>query len=201
MKKGKAAIQGGGLKISRTVKFAAAFLVFIAFAYLIFENAPLVRELVQGYGLVGLLIASIIAHASILLPMPIDIVLFAISAESASVLEVVVLGIIVGFGAAIGEMTAYLFGLMGIKTVESAKHHEFLEIKRIRNKLGEKGMFFIFLGAFTPFPFDIIGIAAGLIKCDPKKFFLAALIGKLARFILIGLAGYYGFAAFNILVG
>ena len=177
-----------------TLKGIAIIMIVIVFAYLIFANASVVHELVQGYGLVGLLVASIIANASIFLPVPIDFVVFAIAAETESVVEVIVIGLVVGFGAAIGEMTSYIMGLYGVKMAERAKHHEFKQINYVREKLGSNGMLFIFLGALTPFPFDLIGIAAGLIKYDYKKFFLAALAGKLVRYVIIGLAAFYGFA-------
>ncbi|MCR4369380.1 MAG: VTT domain-containing protein, partial [archaeon] len=66
------------------------------------------------------------------------------------------------------------------------------KVKEIQGLLGSKGMIFVFFGAMTPFPFDIIGIAAGLVKYDPKKFFVAALLGKVTRYIILGVAGFYG---------
>ncbi|MAG18151.1 MAG: hypothetical protein CL944_01620 [Candidatus Diapherotrites archaeon] len=174
------------------LKSAVAIVGFLFAAYLIFTNASVVNELILGYGLVGLLIASIIANASIFLPVPIDLVIFALSAQSPNFLDVVVLSLVAGFGAAVGEMTAYIMGLLGIKTAEKAKHKEFLQIEAVREKLGKKGAIFIFLGAMTPFPFDLIGIVAGLIKYDAKKFFLAALAGKIVRYLIIGWAAFYG---------
>jgi len=46
--------------------------------------------------------------------------------------------------------------------------------------------------AFTPLPFDLIGIAAGLVKYSKKKFFLGCLIGKIPRYIILAYAGYFG---------
>ncbi|MCR4336009.1 MAG: VTT domain-containing protein [archaeon] len=175
-----------------TVKSVIAIIGFLIVAYLIFTNASVVNQLILGYGLVGLLIAAMIANASIFLPVPIDLVIFALSAESANYFDVVVISIVAGIGAAIGEMTAYIMGLLGVKTAEKAKHKEFLQMGKVREKLGTKGMVFIFLGAMTPFPFDLIGIVAGLIKYDVKKFFVAALAGKILRYLIIGAAAYYG---------
>lgn len=174
------------------LKIGGAFLVVILFAIFIFKNSSLVNELVQGYGLVGLLIASVVANASIFLPVPIDILIFAVAAQLDNFIELFAVAFVTGFGAAIGEMTAYIMGLLGVKTFEKAKHSEFVQINSIREKLGRKGELFIFLGALTPFPFDIIGITAGLIKYDMKKFFLAAFAGKFVRYLLIGIAALYG---------
>jgi len=176
------------------LKSAVALVVFIFLAYLIFANASVVNDLIQGYGLAGLMIASIIANASIFLPVPIDLVIFAISAQAPSFVDVIMLAIVAGIGAGIGEMSAYIMGLLGVKAVEKAKHKEFQKLDDVRKRLGSKGMVFVFLGAMTPFPFDLIGIVAGLIKYDWKKFLLAALAGKIARYLIIGFAAFYGFA-------
>ena len=177
------------------MKAGISFLFLILFAYWIFSNATLVNDLVAGYGLVGILVAALVANASIFLPVPIDIVIFALGANALDFQELVVISIVAGIGAGIGEMSAYLFGLLGIRTAEKAKHKEFSKINVIEEKLGKKGMVFVFFGALTPFPFDIIGIVAGVIKYDPKKFLVAAIAGKIVRYFLISLAAYYGFAA------
>jgi membrane protein DedA with SNARE-associated domain len=46
------------------------------------------------------------------------------------------------------------------------------------------------LAAFIPFPFDVIGISAGIGNYDIKKFFVATLIGRVLRCMLIAYAGY-----------
>ena len=179
-------------RTKETLQALAALIVVILFAIFIFQNSHLVTELIQGYGLVGLLIASVIANASIFLPVPIDILIFAVAAQLDSFIELFAVAFVTGFGAAIGEMTAYIMGLLGVKTFEKAKRSEFIQINVIRDKLSKSGVIFIFLGALTPFPFDIIGITAGLIKYDLKKFFVAALLGKFVRYLIIGIAALYG---------
>jgi len=172
-------------------KLVLVIILVILFVYFVFENSSLITDLVSGYGPIGFFIASIIANASIFLPVPIDILLFVISAESPDIISVLILGVLVGFGAAIGEMTAYIMGLLGVKAAERAKNKEFKQIGVIRKRLHKSGMYFIFLGALTPFPFDIVGITCGLIKYDPKKFFIAAVAGKVFRYLIIGIAGFY----------
>ncbi|HLC93116.1 MAG TPA: VTT domain-containing protein, partial [archaeon] len=147
------------------------------------------------YGLLGIFIASIIANATVFLPLPIDLLVIAINAQSDSLLNVIILCSVVGVGAGIGEMSAYIAGLLGVETAEKIREKEFTQIKEIRGKLEQKGMAFIFMMALVPFPFDIIGVTAGFIKYNPKKFFIAALLGKTFRYIALGVAAYYGFAA------
>lgn len=176
------------------LKVAGSILIMAIFAIVIFLNAGLVRQLAEGYGLIGLFVAAIIANATVLLPMPIDVVIIALNAQSESLLQVFILGAVVGTGAAIGEMTAYVAGLLGVETAEKIKAQEFKRIREVREKIEKAGMMFIFLVAIVPFPFDVIGITAGFIRYNPRKFFIAALAGKICRFILLGLAAYFGFA-------
>lgn len=152
----------------------------------------LISGLVGAYGLVGIFLASIIGNATILFPLPIDLLVFGVCAVSGSWVNALGIGIITGIGAAIGEMTSYIFGLLGISAAELARRREFGRLEDIRNRIRRSGMVFIALAAFTPFPFDLVGIAAGLVKYPPKRFFIAALAGKLPRYILIALAGFYG---------
>ena len=57
----------------------------------------------------------------------------------------------------------------------------------------KRGIFFVVLVfAATPLPDDVTGIIAGAIGYNFKKFFLAALIGKLLLFWALAWAGYFG---------
>ena len=162
------------------------------------DLVALLNFLFSEYGMLGLFIASIIGNASILLPLPIDFVVLGYGAVAPSARHVFVAGLVSGIGAGIGEMSAYLLGYLGTKGVERIKKQRVVSIAEIRERLQYKGMWVIFLGALTPFPFDVVGIAAGLIKYDPKKFFVAALLGKVVRYITLAYAAYYGW---NALIG
>jgi membrane protein YqaA with SNARE-associated domain len=171
--------------------FIIAFLLL--FAYLVFSNMVFVKSFVIGYGLLGLFVGSIIANATVLFPVPVvDVVFLALAGDSTSIFEAIFLGFVVGSGAAIGEMSAYLAGLFGIQAAERVKKAEFDKMKIIREKISKFGGYFIFFSALVPFPFDIIGITAGLIKFDYRRFFVAALAGKLARYVILSLASFYG---------
>ena len=162
------------------------------------ELQVFIAELFNNFGYLGLFIASLIANATIILPVPIDFLIFGIGAMSNNLFVVLIAGFIAGLGAALGEMTSYLIGRMGHKGLEKVKPEDALKIERLTKRIKNKGIPIIALGAFTPFPFDLIGIAAGLIKYDPKKFLIGALIGKIPRYILLGLAGYYGLSGLRV---
>ena len=183
-----------------TVKSLGVVALFAILMYVIFTNAWIIKGLVSGYGIVGLFLASAIANATVFLPLPIDLLILA-SADTLGLNEVLVAAIALGLGAAVGEMTAYITGRLGGNAIKALGITEFGKLDQIREKIGEKGAYFIFIGALVPFPFDLIGVSAGLIKFDWRKFFLAALFGKTIRYIVIGLAGYFGFALVRGMIG
>ncbi len=150
----------------------------------------LVEFLVMEYGLVGLLVGSLIANASLFLVLPIDLIVLGFSATG--FFPPVVIALVAGFGAAIGEMTGYILGLGGRKAIEKKYKRGLEKVAFIKRGIKHKGMVFIFLGALTPFPFDVIGIVAGLLHYDLKKFFFASFAGKTVRYALIGYAALWG---------
>lgn len=181
------------------VFFVTVFVgIFVLFFFLSSEPHFL-EESMKSYGVLGLFLGSVIANATIFLPIPLDLLVALIGANpeligfsNFGVFELLFLSVIIGFGAAIGEMTSYIIGLTGVKIAEGLSKKHFEKLSDARQKLEKSGMVFVFLGALTPFPFDLVGIAGGLIKYDVKKFFAAAFFGKLARYFLILLASNLG---------
>ncbi len=147
---------------------------------------------IDSFGYLGLFLVSIIANATILLPLPLDFLVLLLAGLSKSIIDILIIGFICGVGSAIGEMSAYIIGLMGIKSAEKILKKEINKLNEIEKKLRSSGSVFVFLGALTPFPFDLIGVSAGIIKFDPKRFFLAAAMGKIIRYELLAIAGFYG---------
>ena len=162
------------------------------------------QGIIVQFGLLGLFIAAIIANASLFLPVPIDIIVFVLGNVDfigIGLFSPLILGIVVGGGAAIGELSGYIVGLLGMKGIERLSRRELKRVENLRNRIRRRGMVFIFLGALTPFPFDLIGIAAGLIKYDLKKFFLSCLAGKIARYLIIAYAGMFSIGLVRALFG
>ncbi len=177
------------------LRIILAIIIFFVIAYFISQNSSIIVYLTSGYGLFGLFVAAIIANATVFFPLLIEPIVFLIASSQQSLVGALFVGIVMGSGAAIGEMTSYLLGLLGIEAIKKKGIFELEKIAFIREKIEDKGMVFIYLVSIIPFPFDIIGITAGLIKYDFRKFFVAALFGKSTRYMLIALAGFYGLSA------
>jgi len=173
--------------------------ILAVFLYFTFSETRIDPEyIIHTYGLFGLFFAAIIANASIIFPISIELVVLPLGTNPALIglpndnLARLAIGLVSGTGAAFGEMTGYILGLLGHKAVESSGQADTYKLGSIREKIKSSGMLFIFLGAFTPFPFDIIGVASGLIRYNPVKFFIAAWAGKVLRYMLIAFAGFLG---------
>jgi len=191
-------------KLIELIIYPLIFLIFlfIVIYFIFISKDAFFEEIIRVYGPLGLFIGSIFANASIVLPLPIDIFVFLLAHKNffgLGLFDLALIGMIVGLGAAIGEMTAYFLGLLtsrGLREIESKAIKRKLE--EIKENIKYKGMFFIVIAALVPFPFDFIGIAAGLLRYDAKKFFIAAFIGKSIKFTLIGLAGFYSISFLKV---
>lgn len=152
------------------------------------------QTLINQFGLIGIFLMSIIFNASILLPMPGDILIFtagaAASGTNGAIFGPLLIGLIGGFGAAIGELTSWGLGWI-------------TEKKLLRKRLGKRwkvaheyfekhGFLGIVFFSFTPLPFDVMGLVAGALQYDPHRFLTATLIGKVPRMLILSYAGFYG---------
>ncbi len=195
-------------RISRThwVYLGALLLTLAVMAYFALQEVGFSPEkFIRTYGLLGLFLLSVAANATVLLPLGVEVVVVAVGANPSlvglaanSLLDRFIVGLVSGTGAAIGEMTAYLVGAMGRKAIEHVKEIDIRKVDEVSKKIEKRGMAFIFLIAIIPFPFDVIGMAAGLIRFNPLKFFVAAWGGKSIRYVLYAM---FGFAAFEAVKG
>ena len=156
--------------------------------------AELLIYLVTSFGYLGVFLSSLIGTATIIFPVP----SFFIIVFAGTVLNPLVVGIIGGIGAAIGEMTAYFAGYGGraIINKKGKKHTKmFNRIEKLFNRYN--GTAIVFLFAATPLPDDFVGLFCGAIRFNAKKFFTASLAGKIILYIFLAYAGFYGWDVIN----
>ena len=141
--------------------------------------------LIKNFSYLGIFLTGAIATSTILIPFPIDIAIFFTPALG---LHPLLVSIAAGTGAAVGELTGYYIGVGGstIKTVRKSRVAKFFI--KFFNKAG---FITLLVAAFIPFPFDILGILAGVSKYDVKKFLLATVIGKTLKALVITYTGYF----------
>jgi membrane protein YqaA with SNARE-associated domain len=151
---------------------------------MVFDPAIFVT-LVQQYGYFGAFLAGFLSSFTLFIPSPTFIGIFFIG----GVMNPVLVGVFAALGSTLGESISYLFGL-GISKAAKKKYKKTInKIKKWFHKYKPSVIIFVF--AATPLPFDVVGIVAGIVNYDKRKFFLATLAGKMVKFIMIAVAGYY----------
>jgi membrane protein DedA with SNARE-associated domain len=157
-----------------------AFLFVVALSALIFiYSDQLVR--LGAYGYSGLFLLNLLASATLILPAPGIALAFAAGAS----LNPLLVGLAVGAGSALGELTGYLAGFSGRGIVESDPQYE-----RVHRWMVTRGLWVIFILSIVPNPlFDVAGITAGAMRMPVWKFLAAALPGKVIKATLLALAG------------
>ena len=102
-----------------------------------------------------------------------------------SIYNPIIVGVLSGIGASIGETTGYLAGYGGSALIKENKNY-----MRVEKWMSINGFATIFVLACIPNPiFDLTGLFAGATKYSFKKYFLAVVSGKIIRFIGISFLG------------
>jgi len=180
----------GGSWLKRNLVPLFIFLLVIALVAGLFVFAhryPDKVEEFQNWGYLGAFLISLITNATVILPFPGFVVFFALGAA----FNPCFIGLAAGIGGTIGEMTAYLLGYSGRGFVANRRFYD-----RSVRWLEKWGVLTVFVFALTPLPFDVLGIAAGLLRFPFWKFFVACWLGKTVLYIGMALAGAWGWEAF-----
>ncbi len=95
------------------------------------------------------------------------------------------LGLVAGAGATLGEFTGYIAGYGGSGFIDNSRLY-----KKLQERVSRFGAWFIFFLALIPNPlFDVAGMAAGALHMKWWKFLIATGAGKIIRFIFIAWCG------------
>jgi membrane protein YqaA with SNARE-associated domain len=140
-----------------------------------------------NWGYIGAFLVSLVANATIVLPMPSLMVLFPMGAA----FNPFFIGLAAGIGGTFGELTAYLAGYSG----RGIWHENRTYLKAVE-WLQRWGMFIVFVYSVTPMPIDAMGLAAGNLRFPVWKYALACFPGKLIKYTGIALAGRWGWDQF-----
>jgi membrane protein DedA with SNARE-associated domain len=151
------------------------------------RNLELIAQL-EGYGYFGAFLISLIGNASVLLPaivLPLLIGLGVVFYPASGLFGLVMVGLAGGLGAAIGEMVGYMAGYSGQGIVEKNKLYW-----RLAGWVKRWGALAIFVFALVPLFFDLVGLAAGVLRFPLWKFVLFCWLGRTILYVsFIVLAG------------
>ncbi len=138
------------------------------------------------YGYIGVLVISLLAGVTVLVPVPSVFVIFTLGA----VLNPVLVGLIAGCGEATGSMVVYLTGLSSARAFHALDHTVMAKFRawiKSRGALSVFAMSAIFNPLFYPFT-----AIAGMMHFGWWRFYILCLAGKSLKNILVAGAGYYG---------
>ncbi|MBU2100810.1 VTT domain-containing protein [Candidatus Micrarchaeota archaeon] len=151
------------------------------------DVSGLLYSLVNSYGLIGILVASLIANATLFLVVPIDAVIILVS--STGIFNPFLIALFAAVGAALGETTGYFIGKGGRHVVEKRFHDQLDKVEDLSKKVSNHGFAFIALMSFVPLFFDLISVIAGMLDYDLKKFLPAVFVGRFIRYSILAFAG------------
>lgn len=171
-------LAGWRLTLARALALAAV----IAITALVFVYRERAQELSE-YGYPGIFLISVIANATVILPVP----GVALTFTMGSVFHPAAVALAAGAGATIGELTGYLTGFSGGGIIPKGATYE-----RFEAWIQRFGGWFILVLAAIPNPlFDIGGAIAGALKMPVYEFLLWAWIGKTIKMLAFAYAGAY----------
>ena len=166
-------------KLQRVARIALLLAIIVLTVYLISVRNQ-IRNL-EGYGYPGIFLLSILANATVIVPLPGVIITSAMGA----VFNPFWVAVAAGSGAAIGELSGYLAGYSGHNVIQRVSQYE-----KIVNWMNKYGYLTIFILAFFPNPaFDMAGIAAGGLKLPVARFLFWCMLGKICKMLVFAYGG------------
>ncbi len=159
------------------------FIGVIALTAFLFTVRDQLQKL-QGYGYIGIFLLSIVANATIIVPLP-GVIL---TSAMATIFNPLGVAIAAGSGAALGELTGYLAGFSGQGVVEnSPRYSRILEWMKKHRRLTDLSILVL---ATIPNPFfDLAGMASGALRIPIWRFLLWVWIGKILKMLPFAYAG------------
>ncbi len=158
-----------------------------------------VRALEQ-YGYVGAFLISILGGATIIVPVPMLAVVFALG----GVMEFTwLVGIANGVGETIGALTIYMTGYGGGSALYYSKHGRIqAAYERLMGWMEKRGAITLFLLAAILNPFFYpAALAAGALRFGVKKYFIVCLAGKTIKGMTVAYVGYWGLRSLLRMLG
>ena len=175
---GRGALRFANLPILGALCFS--LLVFAALLYLLDSLFKL-----GNWGYLAVFLVQLADSATILIPTPGQAYAFAIGAA----LNPMLLGVIGGVGATLGELTGYFLGARAHRMFEGGRLYDRI---LALNKRWTGPALFAF--ALLPGPFEVANICAGAVRYPLWRFLLYVGIGKIVKVTCIAAGGFYTFS-------
>jgi membrane protein YqaA with SNARE-associated domain len=170
-----------------------ATVIIISIVSIIYLKNPNIFKELEGYGYAGVFVISVFLNATIILPVSNMTVIMAMGATLPSP---IIVGLVGGIGAGIGEMTGYLAGRSGRGLLSKNNFYN-----RVEKWVKRWGWIAIFVLSIFPFFFDVAGIIAGAMRMPVWKFSLACWLGRTIMYVTVAYLASVGIRALPWLSG
>ena len=186
----------GSDRLKRTFIPVLALLLIVAIVvwlHLFYGRHPERLIALQKHLYWGAFLASLIGNATILLPGAVLVILSNIGVllySATGPIGPIIVGLLGGAGAAIGEMTGYVAGYSGRVIIKKYQTYN-----RVESWMRKWGAVAIFIFALVPFVFDLVGLAAGVLRFPLWKFLLLSWLGRSILYVVIILLAAMGWQA------
>lgn len=168
-------------RVQRIIIFGVTLLLLIV----IWQERRFIYKF-EGLGYFGLFAFNVLANATVFVPLPAFISVFV----SGAIWNPVLVGLVSGIGSAIGELVGFFLGYGGRGIINNLYGKKSQWVKRIEKWFQRSGFLTILFASAFPDPiFDLVGILAGTMNYSIIKFFLATIIGRSIRNIIIAWSG------------
>jgi uncharacterized membrane protein YdjX (TVP38/TMEM64 family) len=147
-------------------------------------NPERIREF-ENLGYLGAFLISLVANATIILPMPGLLLLIGLG----TVFNPVLVALTGAAGGAIGELSGYIAGRSGRGLAGGERRI----LPRAERWMRKAGFLSIFLFSLLPFlPLDVAGLVAGVLRYPVWRFLIACFLGKGVLYIAMLYTGVWG---------
>ncbi len=89
-------------------------------------------------------------------------------------------------GSLLGAVLGYYIGLKGGRPILN-KFFSQDKIMFVERQYQQRDVWAVAIAGFTPIPYKVFAIGAGVFRLDFRRFMLASLVGRAGRFFLVGL--------------
>jgi membrane protein YqaA with SNARE-associated domain len=172
-------------------------LVAVALVVVVFRYGDELRAF-EEYGYLGAFLISVFGGATIIVPIPMTPVVFALGTvmkpEFAPYMGPILVGAAAGLGETVGGISIYMTGYGGGTALYNMKEGKVKSAyKRMMGWVERRGSLTLFVLSAVVNPFFYpAALAAGALRFGLKRYIFICLLGKTIKGITVASAGYWG---------
>lgn len=134
------------------------------------------------YGYLGAFVTAAVGNLTVVIVFPYTLVTFFLASAG---LNPLLLGVLTGVGAEVGELSGYLIGRWSSRAVERHRPSEYAALQRLVEHRPAVIPALLFTFSLLPFPDDVLFIPLGMLRYRFWKLVLPSLAGKIGAGLII----------------